>query len=196
MQHSFAHPIMRPHLTSRLVIVAFALGACTQAADTADQSTPASSEAPSPGSQASVQDDESQPNVVKIAVGSKDHTTLVSALQAADLVNSLANAGPFTVFAPTNAAFDKLPAGTLQDLVKPENKLKLKTILHHHVTTSALDVADLQDGQALMLVDGVPETITKKDGAMWIGGAKVVASVRASNGWVHIIDAVLVPGAK
>ena len=187
---------MRPLHTSCLFAVALALVSCAPAADTADQSAPEASAAPSPGSQASVQDDESQPNVVKIAVGSKDHTTLVTALRAADLVNSLANAGPFTVFAPVNAGFEKLPAGTVEDLLKPENKMKLKTILHHHVTTSALDVADLQDGQALMMVDGVPETITKKDGAMWIGGAKVIASVRASNGWVHVVDAVLVPAAK
>ncbi len=146
--------------------------------------------------QATVQDDVSQPDVVKVAVGSKDHTTLVAALKAADLVNALANAGPFTVFAPTNAAFDKLPAGTVNDLLKPENKSKLKGILHHHVTTSALDLDYFQDGQSLGMVDGGRETITKKDGAFFIGGAKVIASVRASNGWVHVIDAVLVPGAK
>lgn len=174
-------------------LLALSVG-CTPAADSADAVSDAAP--PNAGSQASVQDDVSQPNVVKVAVGSKDHTTLVAALQAADLVNSLANAGPFTVFAPVNAGFEKLPAGTVDDLLKPENKLKLKTILHHHVTTSALDVADLSDGQALMMVDGVPETILKKDGATWIGGAKVIASVRASNGWVHIIDAVLVPSAK
>ncbi len=148
------------------------------------------------GGQAAVQDDESQPNVVKIALGSKDHTTLVAGLQAADLVNSLANAGPFTVFAPTNEAFGKLPLGALDDLLKPENKSKLTTILHHHVTTSALDMTDLEDGQSLSMVDGVSETISRKDGASWIGGAKVIASVRASNGWVHIIDRVLLPTPK
>lgn len=146
--------------------------------------------------QATVQDDVSQPDVVKIAVGSKDHTTLVAALKAADLVNSLANPGPFTVFAPTNAAFDKLPAGTVNDLLKPENKSKLKGILHHHVTTSALDIDFFQDGQSLGMAGGGRETITKKDGAFFIGGAKVIGSVRASNGWVHVIDAVLVPAAK
>ena len=152
--------------------------------------------APAGGGQAAVKDDVSQPDVVKVAVGSKDHTTLVAALQAADLVNALANAGPFTVFAPTNAAFDKLPAGTVDDLLKPDNKTKLAGILHHHVTTSALDVDAFQDGESLSMVDGGRETIVKKDGAMWIGSAKVIASVRASNGWVHIIDAVLLPSAK
>jgi len=172
-------------------LLAAALIACGPT-DTSDESAAAVAQ----GDQASVQDDVSQPDVVKVAVGSADHTTLVAALKAADLVNSLANAGPFTVFAPTNAAFDKLPAGTVDDLLKPENKSKLKGILHHHVTTSALDAEYFQDGQSLGMVDGGRETITKKDGAFFIGGAKVIASVRASNGWVHVIDAVLVPAAK
>jgi uncharacterized surface protein with fasciclin (FAS1) repeats len=146
--------------------------------------------------QATVQDSVSQPDIVKIAVGSKDHTTLVAALKAADLVNSLANAGPFTVFAPTNAAFDQLPAGTVDDLLRPANKSKLSGILQHHVTTSALDLEYFQDGQSLGMVDGGREVISRKDGAFYIGGAKVIASVRASNGWVHVVDAVLVPGAK
>ncbi|WP_411279212.1 fasciclin domain-containing protein [Gemmatimonas sp.] len=172
------------------------LAACAPASDQAETSASTAEAAAPGGGQAAVDDTVSQPNVVRVALGSKDHTTLVAALQAADLVNSLANAGPFTVFAPTNAAFDKLPAGTVETLLKPENKLKLKTVLHHHVTTSALDVADLADGQSLSMVDGVSEAITKKDGATYIGGAKVIASVRASNGWVHVIDGVLVPPAK
>ncbi len=172
------------------------LAACAPATDKAEPSGSTPDVAAASGGQDAVNDTVSQPNVVRVALGSKDHTTLVAALKAADLVSSLANAGPFTVFAPTNAAFDKLPAGTVETLLKPENKLRLKTVLHHHVTTSALDVADLADGQQLGMVDGVSETITKKDGAMYIGGAKVIASVRASNGWVHVIDGVLVPPAK
>ena len=178
---------------TRPAVALLLLAACSPTADTAETSASSSEVATAGGGQAAVDDTVSQPNVVRVALGSKDHTTLVAALQAADLVNSLANAGPFTVFAPTNAAFDKLPAGTVETLLKPENKLKLKTVLHHHVTTSARDVADLSDGQSLGMVDGVSETITKKDGATYIGGAKVIASVRASNGWVHVIDGVLVP---
>lgn len=183
-----------------LLFAAASLVACSPASNASDSSAaaPAAAATPatSPGSQAGVQDDESMPNVVKVAVGSKDHTTLVAALKAADLVNSLANAGPFTVFAPTNAAFDKLPAGTVQTLLKPESLMQLKGILQHHVTTSALDVTDFEDGQVLSMADGNSATITKKDGATFIDGAKVVGSVRASNGWVHIIDAVVVPKAK
>lgn len=182
-----------PSLRSLSIIAVAVLVSCTPAGDVSDSAAAA---APAGGGQASVQDDVSQPDVVKVAVGSKDHTTLVAALQAADLVNALANAGPFTVFAPTNAAFDKLPAGTVAELLKPENKSKLKGILHHHVTTSALDLDYFQDGQSLGMVDGGRETITRKDGATWIGGAKVIGSVRASNGWVHVIDGVLVPAAK
>jgi uncharacterized surface protein with fasciclin (FAS1) repeats len=145
--------------------------------------------------QAAVVDEESQPNVVKVAVGSKDHTTLVAALQAANLVDALANAGPFTVFAPTNAAFDKLPDGTVKGLLKPESKPALVNILYHHVTTSALGVEDLVAGD-MMMVDGTTSAITRNGSDTYFGGAKIVASVRASNGWVHVIDGVVVPAAK
>lgn len=143
--------------------------------------------------QANVQDNESAKDVVKIAVGSKDHTTLVAALQAADLVNSLANAGPFTVFAPVNAAFDKLPKGTVESLLKPENKEKLRLVLQHHVTTSALDVDMFSDGQKVAMADNTSATIHKKGADTFINDAKIIASVRASNGMVHVIDGVLVP---
>ena len=179
-------------LRSLSLVAVAAFISCTPAGESADSA----SAAPASGGQASVKDEVSQPDVVKVAVGSPDHTTLVAAVQAADLVNSLANAGPFTVFAPTNAAFEKLPAGTVEELLKPENKSKLALILQHHVTTSALDIDFFEDGQMVGMVDGGREKITKKDGATWIGGAKVIASVRASNGWVHVIDAVLVPAAK
>jgi len=145
------------------------------------------------GGAASVRDDVSAPDVVKVAVGSKDHTTLVAALQAASLVDVMSSSGPYTVFAPTNAAFDALPAGTVNELLKPENKSKLSKILQHHVTTSALDLDFFDDGQVLGMVDGGRETITRRDGATYIGQAKVIGSVRASNGWVHVIDGVLLP---
>jgi uncharacterized surface protein with fasciclin (FAS1) repeats len=150
---------------------------------------------PAGGGQAAVVDNQSQPDVVRVAVGSNDHTTLVTALKAADLVNSLANAGPFTVFAPTNAAFDKLPAGTVTDLLKRANKSKLSDILLHHVTTSAREIGAFADGETVSMADGGSEKVSRKGADVFIGVAKVVGSVRASNGWVHVIDAVLVPGA-
>ena len=155
----------------------------------------AASTATPAGGQASVKDDESQPDVVKVAAGSPDHTTLVAALQAAGLVDALANAGPFTVFAPTNAAFDKLPPGTVDGLLKPENKSQLKTVLQHHVTTSALELDYFEDGQMIGMVDGTREKFTRRNGEAYLGEAKIIGSVRASNGWVHVIDGVMVPAA-
>lgn len=169
-----------------------ALAACGASADNAG-SAAASDASPSAAGQALVDDSTSVPNIVRVAVGSPDHSTLVAALKAANLVDPLANPGPFTVFAPVNAAFDKLPPGTVDNLLKPENKSQLVAILHHHVTTSALDVESLSDGQELGMVAGGAEKISKRDGATYIGSAKIVASVHASNGWVHVVDGVLVP---
>jgi uncharacterized surface protein with fasciclin (FAS1) repeats len=151
--------------------------------------------APAAG-QSAVQDDVSQKDILKVAAGSPDHGTLVKAVQAAGLVDALANAGPFTVFAPVDAAFAALPAGALDDLLKPENKDKLKTILYHHVTTSALGVESFQDGQTLGMVDGSSAAITKAGDVVSIDGHKILASVKASNGMVHVIDAVLLPPTK
>ena len=181
---------MVPVRAIALALVAAVL-ACSPA-DQADQTAPAETA----GGMASISDDNSQPDILKVAVGSADHTTLVAAVQAADLTDVLANPGPFTVFAPTNAAFDKLPAGTVEDLLKPENRSALRGVLHHHVTTSALALDFFKDGQSLGMVDGGYVTIVKKDGETWVGDAKVIGSVRASNGWVHVIDGVLVPASN
>lgn len=148
------------------------------------------------GGQSNVKDDVSDKDIVKIAAGSPDHTTLVTALKAAELVDVLSNAGPFTVFAPTNAAFDKLPAGTLDDLLKPENKDKLAGILQHHVAVAVYTTDILQDGQIINMVDGTNATITKKDGSFFIDKGKIAASVKATNGIVHVIDEVVLPPSK
>ena len=145
--------------------------------------------------QSGVQDDMSQKNVVQVAIGSKDHTTLVSAVQAAKLVDALSNAGPFTVFAPTNAAFDKLPAGTVDGLLKPESIDDLTNILQYHVTVGVFKTESLSDGQVIGQVNGNDVTIGVKDGKVTINGANIVASVPASNGIIHVIDAVLLPPA-
>lgn len=146
--------------------------------------------------QSGVKDDQSQKDVVKIAVGSPDHTTLVKALQQAEYVDALSNAGPFTVFAPTNAAFDKLPAGTLEGLMKPEKKDDLKTILEYHVYVGVLKPEMLQDGQTFGQASGDNITIGVKDGKITVNGANVITSIPASNGIIHVIDAVLLPPAK
>jgi uncharacterized surface protein with fasciclin (FAS1) repeats len=132
-------------------------------------------------------------NIVSIAVGSKDHTTLVTALKAANYVKSVANPGPLTVFAPTNAAFDKLPAGTVETLLKPEKQDDLKEIIKYHATTSVWEAPLLKDGMQLAMANGKKVTIHVKDGTLFVNDAKVLASVRASNGVVHVVDGVLLP---
>ena len=149
------------------------------------------------GGQASVKDDESAKDVVKIAAGSKDHTTLVAAIKQAELVNALSNAGPFTVFAPTNAAFDKIPKETLENLMKDENKEKLQDILQYHVYVGTLKTDMMEDGQTLNQVNGGNITITKKDGKIMINNsATIIASIPAANGIIHVIDGVLLPPSK
>lgn len=134
--------------------------------------------------------------VVDVAVGSPDHTTLVAALKAADYVVSLQNPGPFTVFAPTNAAFAALPAGTLDELLKPEKKTDLQNVLKYHVTVSTYEKGWLKDGQTMGMANGAKVTFHVKDGNVLINDAKIVGSVRAGNGIVHVIDKVLLPPAK
>jgi len=135
--------------------------------------------------------------VVKVASGSADHTTLVAAIKQADLANALSNAGPFTVFAPTNAAFDKVPKETLDNLMKNENKEKLQDILQYHVYVGSIKPEMMQDGQTLNQVNGQNISISKKDGKIMINNsATIVASIPASNGIIHVVDAVLMPPSK
>ncbi|MDN3676399.1 fasciclin domain-containing protein [Flavobacterium paronense] len=143
--------------------------------------------------QEGVKDDTSNPNIVQVAVGSKDHTTLVAAVKAAGLVTSLSNAGPFTVFAPTNAAFDKLPKGTVDDLLKPENKEKLSNILGYHTYVGTLKTEYMQDGQEFDMVFGGKVKITKKGEKTFVNGSEIVASIPTSNGIIHVIGDVLLP---
>lgn len=144
--------------------------------------------------QSGVKDDISKPNVVQIAVASKDHTTLVTAVKAASLVDVLSNAGPFTVFAPTNAAFEKLPAGTVEGLLKPDQKDALSNILEYHVYVGVIKTDAMHDGQVLNEVNGKNITLNVKDGKVMVNGkANIIASVPASNGIIHVIDDVLLP---
>lgn len=138
-------------------------------------------------------------NIVENAVNSKDHTTLVAAVKAAGLVDTLASKGPFTVFAPTNAAFGKLPAGTVDSLVKPENKATLTKILTYHVVPGKLAAADLTDGKKLKTVEGEDLTVKLDGKKVWIVDAKggtsavTIPDVNQSNGVIHVVDTVLMP---
>ena len=138
-------------------------------------------------------------DIVDNAVNSSDHTTLVAAVKAAGLVETLKSAGPFTVFAPTNAAFDKLPAGTVDKLVQPDMKDKLTTILTYHVVPGRLMAADLKDGQTLTTVEGENLTVSKKGKKVMLTDAKggtatvTIPNIIDSNGVTHVIDTVLMP---
>ncbi len=133
-------------------------------------------------------------NIVENAINSADHTTLVAAVKQAGLVETLSGTGPFTVFAPTNAAFDALPAGTVEGLLKPESDAKLKSILTYHVVPGMVKAADLKDGQKIKTVQGEELTVSIKDGKVMINGANVtIADAVSSNGVTHIIDKVLMP---
>jgi uncharacterized surface protein with fasciclin (FAS1) repeats len=139
-------------------------------------------------------------NIVQNAVHSKDHTTLVAAVKAAGLVDTLSGPGPFTVFAPTNAAFAKLPKGTVETLVKPENKETLTKILTYHVVPGRLEAADLTDGKKLTTVEGEELTVRNSHGRISIIDAKgdesrvTIPSVNKSNGVIHVVNTVLMPG--
>lgn len=150
---------------------------------------------PAGAGQSAVKDDDSQKDVVRVAVGSPDHTTLVTALQTAEYVDVLSNAGPFTVFAPTNTAFGLLPEGTVEGLLKPESKDALRNILEYHVAVGVYKLENLKDGQTINQVNLDNITIGIKDGKYTVNGANIVGTVPASNGIVYVIDAVLLPPA-
>ena len=132
-------------------------------------------------------------NIVENAVNSADHTTLVAAVKAAGLVETLASTGPFTVFAPTNDAFENLPAGTVETLLKPENKAQLIAILTYHVVAGKVMSGDLSNGMTAPTVQGSNITIMT-EGAVTVNGANVItADIETSNGVIHVIDAVIIP---
>jgi uncharacterized surface protein with fasciclin (FAS1) repeats len=178
-----------------LLAVAIMIASCGDSGD--QQQTTDSGSSISAVGQSGVVDDTSNPNVVQVAVGSPDHTTLVAALQAAQYVDALSNVGPFTVFAPTNAAFDALPAGTLETLTKPENQRKLRDILEYHVLLGVYTPESFVNGRKMGTADGRSVDIEiGPDGTILVNGGKIIGTVTASNGIIHVIDKVLVPAEK
>ncbi len=135
-------------------------------------------------------------DIVDTAAGNKDFSTLVAAVQAAGLVETLKSKGPFTVFAPTNAAFAKLPAGTVESLLKPENKATLVKILTYHVVSGKVLAADVVklSGKMVKTVQGSDVTVTVADGKVKVNDSNVIATdIETSNGVIHVIDTVLLP---
>ena len=191
----FKFLVMKKIISILILTITFATGSCNSDKKTSGEST--TDAATTTGGQETVKDDESQKDIVKIAAGSKDHSTLVAALQKADYVKVLANAGPFTVFAPTNAAFDKLPAGTVDGLMKDDKRADLRNVLEYHVAVGVYKQENMQDGQKINMVNLDDITLSVKDGKLMVNGtANVVATIPASNGIIYVIDAVLLPPAK
>ncbi|HBX65142.1 MAG: fasciclin [Balneola sp.] len=133
-------------------------------------------------------------DIVELAVATDDLSTLVTAVKAAGLVETLQSDGPFTVFAPTNAAFEALPEGVLEMLLKPENKDKLTAVLTYHVVSGKVMSGDLKDGMMATTVEGSKAEISINYGKVKVDGANVaMADIEASNGVVHVIDAIILP---
>jgi len=150
--------------------------------------------------QASVKDDVSAANALQVAESIKDFSTLVAAIKAAKVEDAVVNVGPLTIFAPLNSAFDKLPKGTVETLLKPENKAKLAFILINHVAPANYPIEQLRKeakkGRKLYMASGKYLAVEKKEDGIYVGGTKILKTVKVSNGWIHVIDNVLVPTDK
>ncbi|MFL1011060.1 fasciclin domain-containing protein [Flavisericum labens] len=146
--------------------------------------------------QAYITNDEATPNCLQIAINSPNHKTLVAAVQAAQVENALVNVGPLTVFAPTDDAFAALPEGTVENLLKPENKATLANILKYHVTPGNLSTSILTKLPKLGQANNQYVQVKVVDGKPIIGGANIIATVKAGNGIVHVIDKVLLPPSE
>ena len=147
--------------------------------------------------QAAVVDEESDANALQVARSLDDFKTLVAAIEAAGVEDAVVNAGPLTIFAPLNSAFDKLPEGTVETLLQPENKSQLAFVLTNHVAPANYPVKQLmkeaEKGRKLYMASGKYLVVENKDGAVFVGGTKVLQTVQVSNGWIHVVDDVLVP---
>ncbi len=138
-----------------------------------------------------------EPNALQVAMSIDDFSTLVVAIQKAGVEDSVVNAGPLTIFAPLNSAFAKLPEGTVETLIKPENKAQLSFILVNHVAPANYPIKQLKKeakkGRKLYMASGKYLVVENKDGEIYVGGTKILKSVKVSNGWIHVVDDVLVP---
>ena len=168
--------------------------------NTGEQAAPKTEEAGATKGQAYVDDGVSAKNAFQVAGSLDDFSTLAAAVMAAGVENALSNNGPLTVFAPINDAFAKLPEGTVETLLKPENKATLTMILINHVAPSNYDMPTLEKnvkkGRKLYMASGEYLEVTKEGDDMYVGGTKILKSVKVSNGWIHVIGDVLVPAEK
>lgn len=180
------------------VVCAILFSSCKEAVKN-DTATTKKTETVTKG-QSAVIDKDSDPNALQVAKSLDDFKTLVVAIEAAGVEDALVNAGPLTVFAPVNTAFDKLPDGTVATLLKPENKSKLAFILKNHVAPANYRMKTLEKNvrknRKLYMASGKYLEVTKKGKDLYVGGTKILKSVKVSNGWVHVIGDVLVPSEK
>ncbi len=184
---------MKSPLKYLLIAAVVSLASCNSGTEAKGEGSPVETTEAVGAGQSGVQDASSNPNIVQVAIGSKDHTTLVAAVKAGGLVDALSNAGPFTVFAPTNSAFDKLPAGTVEGLLKPEKLEALQNILGYHTYVGALKIEYMNDGQDFDMVFGGKVKITKQGDKTFVNGSEIVATIPTSNGIIHVINDVLLP---
>ncbi len=154
-------------------------------------------ESNTPKGQASVVDNVSEANILQVAAGSKDHSTLTAAIKAAGIEHVLVNAGPLTVFAPVNSAFDALPEGTVENLLKPENKRALAEILTRHAAPGSFDIEGLKKearkGRKIYTATGDYLEVTVEGNNILVAGAKILGSIQTSNGIINVVDKVILP---
>ncbi|WP_336128133.1 fasciclin domain-containing protein [Mesoflavibacter sp. CH_XMU1422-2] len=188
-------PIKILFLTFTIAVLFYSCKDANKDSTTTTEVTNEASKPSKKSGQAFIEDDKSS-TVLSIAMGSKDHTTIVAAVQAASLENALVNAGPLMVFAPTNEAFEALPEGIVDNLLKPENKDALANILKYHVTPGNYSKDFLKKFKKLGQANNAYVKVEVIDNEPMIGGAKILASINAGNGIVHVIDKVLLPPSE
>lgn len=183
------------------IVMVLLISACNSGENENSGNTSSSNfESNTPLGQASYSDDVSAKNILQVAISSPDHTTLVAAVQAAEIEHVLVNAGPLTVFAPTNAAFDALPEGTVETLLKPENKSKLAFILTNHAAPGSFNLKALKKearkGRKIYTAAGDYLEVVVDGDNVTVGGAKILATIQTSNGVINVVDKVILPTEK
>lgn len=184
-------------ILSLLAVVALFVVSCDGADKKQETKETKTEAAPEAKGQSAVVDNESAPNALQVAKSLDDFKTLVVAIEAAGVEDAVVNAGPLTIFAPVNGAFDKLPEGTVETLLKPENKGQLAYILTNHVAPANFPIKQLKKEarkqRKLYMASGKYLVVEDKEDGIYVGGTKILQTVQVSNGWIHVIDNVLVP---
>lgn len=180
-----------------IILVTGVFFSCQPSSQPAEEGGQSEAAVSHPKGQASVVDDVSDANILQVAIGSEAHSTLVTAVQAAEIEHVLVNAGPLTVFAPTNDAFAALPEGTVEDLLKPENKQTLATILTRHAAPGSFDVEGLKKeaskGRKIYMATGDYLEVVVDGDDVTVGGAKVIGTIQTTNGIINVVDKVILP---